>query len=106
MPVAELLPRHTDTRERATRHPFLVAVRDGTLPGEALDAWLVQERRFVRDLLWSQARLPARAPRPAQDDALATGAAPDLDEVVDGVLVAGGDPWDTALGASTPVRSS
>ena len=66
MPVAELLQRHPDAWRGATAHPFLEAVRDGTLPVAAFDTWLVQDARFVADLLRFQARLLARAPRPAQ----------------------------------------
>ncbi|MGY1681327.1 thiaminase II/PqqC family protein [Geodermatophilus sp. SYSU D01176] len=66
MPVAELLSRHPDAWRAATRHPFLDAVRDGTVPVTAFDTWLVQDARFVADLLRFQARLLARAPRPAQ----------------------------------------
>jgi thiaminase len=66
VPVAELLSRHPDAWRRATRAPFLDAVRDGTLPAGAFDTWLVQDAHFVADLLRFQARLLARAPRPAQ----------------------------------------
>jgi thiaminase len=66
VPVAELLSRHPDAWRAATRHPFLDAVRDGTVPVAAFDTWLVQDARFVADLLRFQARLLARAPRPAQ----------------------------------------
>ena len=66
MPVADLLARHADAWGRATRHPFLDAVRDGTLPTAAFDTWLVQDAHFLGDLLRFQARLLARAPRPAQ----------------------------------------
>jgi thiaminase len=66
VPVADLLVRHADAWRRATRHPFLDAVRDGTLPPAAFDTWLVQDAHFVADLLRFQARLLARAPRPAQ----------------------------------------
>jgi formylaminopyrimidine deformylase / aminopyrimidine aminohydrolase len=50
----------------ATRHPFLSAVREGTLSDSAFDRWLVQDALFVGDLLTYQARLLARAPRAAQ----------------------------------------
>lgn len=50
----------------ATRHPFLEAVRDGTISDAAFDRWLAQDVLFVTDLLTFQARLLARAPRPAQ----------------------------------------
>jgi thiaminase/transcriptional activator TenA len=66
VPVADLLSRHPDAWRGATRHPFLDAVRDGTIPVAAFDTWLVQDARFVADLLRFQARLLARVPRPAQ----------------------------------------
>ena len=66
MPVAELPARHADAWGRATRSPVLDAVRDGTLPAAAFDTWLVQDAHFLGDLLRFQARLLARAPRPAQ----------------------------------------
>jgi thiaminase/transcriptional activator TenA len=50
----------------ATRHPFLDAVRQGMIPDLAFDRWLGQDALFVVDLLTFQARLLARAPRPAQ----------------------------------------
>lgn len=50
----------------ATRHPFLDAVREGTISDAAFDRWLAQDALFVGDLLTFQARLLARAPRPAQ----------------------------------------
>ena len=73
MPVTDLLQRHAGDWARATRHPFLTGVRDGTLPEGAFDTWLVQDALFVADLLTFQARLLARAPRPAQP-VLAAGA--------------------------------
>jgi thiaminase len=66
VPVADLLSRHAVAWRAATRHPFLDAVRDGTIPVTAFETWLVQDARFVADLLRFQARLLARAPRPAQ----------------------------------------
>jgi formylaminopyrimidine deformylase / aminopyrimidine aminohydrolase len=50
----------------ATRHPFLDAVRDGTITDAAFDRWLGQDALFVGDLLTFQARLLGRAPRSAQ----------------------------------------
>ncbi|MCS7172617.1 MAG: TenA family transcriptional regulator [Armatimonadetes bacterium] len=47
----------------ATRHPFLAAVRDGTLPQQTFATWFVQDYHFVRGLLPFQARLLALAPR-------------------------------------------
>jgi thiaminase/transcriptional activator TenA len=66
VPVAELLSRHDDAWRGAIHHPYLRAVRDGTLPRAAFDTWLVQDAYFVADLLRFQARLLARAPRSAQ----------------------------------------
>jgi thiaminase len=58
----------------ATRHRFLDAVRDGTIADQEFDRWLVQDALFVGDLLSFQARLLARAERPAQST-LAAGCA-------------------------------
>ena len=80
MPVAELLQRHAARWSDATRHPFLAAVRDGTVARSAFDIWLVQDYRFVADLLWFQGRLLARAPRSAQP-VLAGGAVALVDEL-------------------------
>jgi thiaminase len=66
VPTSALLSDHPSAWERATRHPFLLGVRDGTLPAGAFDTWLVQDHHYVGDLLRFQARLLARAPRAAQ----------------------------------------
>jgi thiaminase len=66
VPVAELLQRHAEAWRGATAHPFLAGVRDGSVPVAAFDTWLVQDARFVAELLRFQARLLSRAPRPAQ----------------------------------------
>ena len=50
----------------ATQHPFLDAVREGTITDAAFDRWLAQDALFVADLLTFQARLLGRAPRSAQ----------------------------------------
>ena len=65
-PVREIPDRHAELWAAATRHRFLDGVRDGSLAVAALDTWLVQDALFVADLLAFQARLLARAPRPAQ----------------------------------------
>jgi len=57
---------HDELWTAATRHPFLDAVREGTITDAAFDRWLVQDAIFVADLLTFQARLLARAPRRAQ----------------------------------------
>ncbi len=64
--VNDLVLRFADEWRAATRHPFLDAVADGSLPRPAFEAWLVQDYLFVADLLVFQSRLLARAPRPAQ----------------------------------------
>jgi thiaminase len=61
--AADLLERHRELWHEATRHPFLDGVREGTLPEEAFERWLVQDYLFVREGLAFQARLLARAPR-------------------------------------------
>jgi thiaminase len=78
---ADPVVRLGQRRATATRHPFLDGVRDGTLPVAALDTWLVQDALFVADLLAFQARLLARAPRPAQ--AVLAGGAVALVEELD-----------------------
>jgi thiaminase len=80
VPVAELLERHSEAWRGATAHPFLTDVRDGSVTVAAFDTWLVQDARFVADLLRFQARLLARAPRPAQA-VLAAGALALVDEL-------------------------
>jgi thiaminase len=62
----DLLSRHSELWHRATRHPFLDGVRDGTLPQEAFRRWLVQDYHFVRGLLRAQAYVLAAAPRSDQ----------------------------------------
>lgn len=66
MQARELPQRYSGIWEEATRHPFLDAVRRGTLPAGAFETWLVQDYLFVNDALSFQARLLARAPRPDQ----------------------------------------
>ncbi|SFP69450.1 thiaminase (transcriptional activator TenA) [Geodermatophilus dictyosporus] len=95
MPVAELLTRHPDAWRRATRAPFLDAVRDGTLPAGAFDTWLVQDAHFVADLLRFQARLLARAPRPASA-VLAAGCVALVEELAWFSSVAAGRGLDLA----------
>ena len=78
--VADLPQRCPDLWQRATRHEFLDAVQDGTLPEAAFDRWLTQDYRFVALLLRFQARLLARSPRPAQS-VLAGGVVALVDEL-------------------------
>lgn len=80
-PVGGLPLRHATAWSCATEAPFLEAVRDGTVTESAFEAWLVQDYRFVSDLLAFQGRLLARAPRSAQA-VLAGGAMALVDELV------------------------
>lgn len=64
----------------ATRHPFLDAVREGTITDSAFDRWLAQDALFVADLLTFQARLLGRAPRSAHA-ALAGGCVALIEEL-------------------------
>jgi thiaminase/transcriptional activator TenA len=80
VPTSDLRRDHPVPWERATRHPFLLGVRDGTLAAGAFDTWLVQDAHYVADLLRFQARLLARAPRPAQA-VLAAGAVALVEEL-------------------------
>jgi thiaminase len=93
VPVAELPNRLAGAWSAATRHPFLDGVRDGSVTAAAFDTWLAQDAYFVADLLWFQARLLARAPRPAQA-VLAGGAVALVDELA----------WFEAQGASRGLR--
>lgn len=79
-PVDGILSEHRQAWLRATRHDFLVGVRDQTLAEGPFRSWLAQDRLFVGDLLWFQARLLARAPRRAQR-VLAVGVLALVDEL-------------------------
>lgn len=80
MPLAQLLDHLAAEWSAATSHPFLDGVRDGSLPPGAFDTWLAQDAHFVGDLLWFQARLLGRAPRPGQP-VLAAGAVALVEEL-------------------------
>ncbi len=67
MKPGDLLERHADAWQVATRHPFLAAVRDGTLDPHVFATWLVQDYLFVRDEFASLVHLLPRAPRSAQN---------------------------------------
>ena len=62
----DLLLRHREAWSAATSHPFLAAVRDGTLDADVFATWLVQDYLFVADEFAVQAHLLARAPRNEQ----------------------------------------
>ncbi|MCU1692279.1 MAG: putative transcription activator [Frankiales bacterium] len=91
-----------DLYDAATRAPFLDAVRDGSLPPAVLDAWLAQDALFVADLLAFQARLVARAPRPAQA-VLAGGVVALVEELAwfDDLAARRGLPLDVAPAPAT-----
>ncbi len=63
METKNLIHQNPGTWQEATRHPFLDAVREGTIPAPAFDAWLAQDYLFAGDLLTFQSRLLARTPR-------------------------------------------
>src|SRR6266568_130575 len=67
MKPADLIVRHPDAWRAATRHPFLDAVRDGTLDPRAFTTWLAQDYIFATDELTVQAPLIPSAPRSAQN---------------------------------------
>lgn len=58
--------RYPTQWRNATHHPFLEAIRDGSLPQAAFRTWLQQDYLFVADLLHFQARLLSLAPRAGQ----------------------------------------
>ncbi len=66
-----LIEAHEALWRRATEHPFLDGVREGTLPDGAFDEWLVQDYLFVLSGLVFQSRLAPRSPR--RDQALVIG---------------------------------
>ena len=56
---------------KATTAKFLDGLGDGTLPDEALDRWLAQDRRFVSELLRFQAIVLSKVPEDARRPLLA-----------------------------------
>jgi thiaminase/transcriptional activator TenA len=66
MTPEDLITRHTDIWHNATHHPFLDAIRNGTLDPNIFATWLIQDYFFVFDELSCLARLLARAPREGQ----------------------------------------
>jgi formylaminopyrimidine deformylase / aminopyrimidine aminohydrolase len=67
MRPSDLLTRHEQAWQAATRHQFLDAARDGTLSPQVFGTWLVQDFLFVADELACQAELLTRAPRAAKN---------------------------------------
>ncbi len=66
MKPSDLLQRHCEIWRAATQHPFLVAIRLGTLDANIFATWLVQDYLFVASEFACQARLLARVPRSTQ----------------------------------------
>src|SRR5690349_9728822 len=66
MKPTDLLEKHADAWKEATRHPFLDAVRDGSMPFQAFATWLVQDYFFVIYEFTVQAHLLPATPRYAQ----------------------------------------
>jgi thiaminase/transcriptional activator TenA len=66
MKPADLLEKHADAWKAATRHPFLDAVRDSSLPFQTFATWLVQDYFFVIYEFTVQAHLLPSTPRYAQ----------------------------------------
>ncbi len=62
----DLLVQHAELWRRATRHPFLVAISQGTLDSDIFATWLVQDYLFVASEFACQSRLLACVPRNAQ----------------------------------------
>lgn len=56
------IERHGEAWRDATRHPFLDACRDASIPEPAFHTWLVQDYRFVLSFTRFAARLLAGAP--------------------------------------------
>jgi len=61
--TATLLKRHAPLWKVTCRNPFLVGVRDGSLPVDTFNRWLVQDRHFVEGLFPAACRITAAAPR-------------------------------------------
>jgi thiaminase len=60
--TAALLERHRPFWRVVCRNPFLVGVRDGSLPVETFDRWLVQDRHFMDGIFAPTSRTLAAAP--------------------------------------------
>ena len=62
MTAEALVSRHTAARQAATVHPFLAGVRDGSVPEDSFDRWLVQDYHYAQALVRAQSRIAAAAP--------------------------------------------
>ncbi len=86
-------------------HPFVRALADGSLPGDALRAWVQQDRIFVLEERRTVAALRAHGP-PARLDRLLAGLAEGLVAEAEAFakaaeahgFAAAADPWPVCLG--------
>jgi thiaminase len=65
--TASLLESHRPLWRVTCRNPFVAGVRDGSLPVETFNRWLVQDRHFVDGLISAESRLLAAAPARDRD---------------------------------------
>ena len=63
----QLLSTHAELWYKATHHPFLNEVKDGTLSQEAFSIWLAQDYYFAGTLLKSQSLMLLYSPRSDQN---------------------------------------
>ena len=62
MTADALVSRHTAAWQAASVHPFLAGVRDGSVPEDSFDRWLVQDYLYAQALVRAQSRIAAAAP--------------------------------------------
>ncbi len=60
--TSTLLRQHAPIWKVTCRNPFVGGIRDGSLPTEIFNRWLVQDRHFVDGLFPATCRLAAAAP--------------------------------------------
>jgi len=60
--TATIIKRHAPLWKVTCRNPFVGGVRDGSLPVETFNRWLVQDRHFVEGLFPAMCRIAAAAP--------------------------------------------
>eukprot|EP00243_Klebsormidium_subtile_P004656 TRINITY_DN18805_c0_g1_i1.p1 TRINITY_DN18805_c0_g1~~TRINITY_DN18805_c0_g1_i1.p1 ORF type:complete len:217 (-),score=29.34 TRINITY_DN18805_c0_g1_i1:215-865(-) len=84
MPMASTtdtwLDSHQDAYRAATRHPFLLSVRNGTVADLAFNRWLGQDYLFVREFARFVASVLLKAPREGPDLMLILGGLAALDD--------------------------
>lgn len=84
--ICKWLEEHSDLYYRATRHPFILSIRDGTVNTSFFKRWLTQDYIFVREFVLFTANLLLKASNESDDksdiDALLGGLASLNDEVL------------------------